>query len=54
MNQETKPINSLRDIPAGLNDEDRMLFLEEHGVPEHFLETAEEAPEDERPQPRAG
>lgn len=29
-----------------------MLFLEKHGVSEHFLENAEEASEEERPRPR--
>ena len=29
-----------------------MLFLEEHGVSERFLESVEEVPEDERPKPR--
>src|ERR671916_441041 len=52
MNRESKPIDSPRDIPAGLSDEDRMTFLEEHGVSEHFLENAEEASEEERPRPR--
>ncbi len=52
MNRETKPIDSPRDIPAGLSDEERMAFLEEHGVSEHFLENVEEASEEERPRPR--
>lgn len=52
MNRETKPIDSPRDIPAGLSDEERMAFLEEHGVSENFLENVEEAPEEERPRPR--
>jgi predicted DNA binding CopG/RHH family protein len=52
MNREPKPIDRLDDIPAGLSDEDRMAFLEEHGVSEYFLENAEEAPEEERPRPR--
>lgn len=52
MNRETKPINSLRDIPAGLSDEERMTFLEERGVSEYFLENVEEASEEERPHPR--
>src|SRR5215210_2399834 len=52
MNHETRPIDSLRDMPADLSDEDRMEFLEKHGVSEAFLENVEEAPEDERPRPR--
>lgn len=52
MKRERKPIDSPKDIPAGLSDEERMLFLEEHGVSEHFLESVEEVPEDERPKPR--
>jgi predicted DNA binding CopG/RHH family protein len=52
MNREEKPIDSPRDIPAGLSDEERMAFLEEHGVSEYFLENAEEASEEERPRPR--
>ena len=52
MNREKKPIDSPRDIPAGLSDEERMAFLEEHGVSEHFLKNVEEAPEEERPRPR--
>jgi hypothetical protein len=52
MNRETKPIDSPRDIPAGLSDEERMAFLEEHGVSEYFLENVEEASEEERPRPR--
>lgn len=52
MNEEVKPIDSLRDIPSGLSDEERMDFLEEHGVSESFLENVEEAPEEERPRPR--
>jgi hypothetical protein len=52
MNRDMKPIDSPRDIPAGLSDEERMTFLEEHGVSEHFLENVEEAPEEERPRPR--
>ena len=52
MNREKKPIDSPRDIPAGLSDEERMAFLEEHGVSEYFLENVEEASEEERPRPR--
>ena len=52
MNRETKPIDSPRDIPAGLSDEERMAFLEEHGVSEYFLENVEEASEEERLRPR--
>jgi predicted DNA binding CopG/RHH family protein len=52
MNREPKPIDSPRDIPAGLSDEERMAFLEEHGVSEYFLENEEEASEEERPRPR--
>ena len=52
MNREPKPIDSPRDIPAGLSDEERTAFLEEHGVSEYFLENAEEASEEERPRPR--
>ena len=52
MNGEEKPIDSPRDIPAGLSDEERMAFLEEHGVSEYFLENVEEASEEERPRPR--
>jgi predicted DNA binding CopG/RHH family protein len=52
MNREPKPIDSPKDIPAGLSDEERMAFLEEHGVSEYFLENVEEASEEERPRPR--
>jgi hypothetical protein len=52
MNEETRPIDSLKDVPADLNDEERMEFLERHGVSESFLDNVEEAPEDERPRPR--
>ncbi|MBA2691035.1 MAG: hypothetical protein H0U65_00890 [Rubrobacter sp.] len=52
MSHETKPINSLKDIPKNLSDEERMDFLERHGVSEEFLDTVEDAPEDERPRPR--
>ncbi len=52
MNRETKPIDSPKDIPADLSDEDRMTFLEEHGVSEYFLENVKEASEEERPGPR--
>lgn len=52
MNRKAKPIDSPKDIPAGLSDEDRMAFLEEHGVSEYFLENVEEAPEEKRPRPR--
>jgi hypothetical protein len=46
MNREPKPIDSPQDIPAGLGDEERMAFLEEHGVSEYFLENVE----DQRPE----
>jgi hypothetical protein len=52
MNQEKKPINNLKEIPADLSDEEQIKFLETHGVSEEFLEKAEEASEDERPRPR--
>lgn len=52
MNREMKPIDSPNEIPAGLSDEERMAFLEEHGVSEYFLENVEEASEEERPRPR--
>jgi hypothetical protein len=52
MSQETKPIDSLRDLPAGLSDEARMELLEERGVSESFLENVDEVPDDERPRPR--
>src|SRR5215216_4618138 len=52
MNREKKPIDSPRDIPAGLSDEERMAFLEEHGVSEYFLQNVKEASEEERPRPR--
>lgn len=52
MNQETKPIDSPKEIPSNLSDEERMDFLMEHGVSESFLENTKEAPEDERPRPR--
>jgi hypothetical protein len=52
MNREPKPIDSPTDIPAGLSDEERMAFLEEHGVSEYFLENEEEVSEEERPRPR--
>src|SRR5919112_3013322 len=51
MNREPKPIDNPRDIPAGLSDEERMAFLEEHGVSEYFLKNVEEASEEERPRP---
>lgn len=47
-----KPIDSPKDIPAHLSDEDRMDLLEKRGVSESFLENVEEAPDDERPRPR--
>lgn len=47
-----KPINNLSDIPDDLSDEDRMDFLEKYGVSEEFLDTVEDAPEEERPRPR--
>ncbi len=52
MSKKTKPIDSLKEIPAGLSDEEQVRFLEERGVSEEFLENAEEAPEDELPRPR--
>ncbi len=52
MSDEMKPINNLKDIPGDLDDEDRMEFLERHGVSEDFLDTVEDATEDERPRPR--
>lgn len=52
MSEEKKPINSPTDIPEGLSDEERMDFLEKHGVSEDFLENVEDAPENERPRPR--
>ena len=52
MNREPKPIDSPGDIPAGLSDEERMAFLEKHGVSEYFLQNVEEASEEERPRPR--
>src|SRR5215210_4122676 len=52
MNDRTRPIDRLEDIPAGLSDEEEMRFLQEHGVSKEFLENAEEASEDERPRPR--
>jgi hypothetical protein len=36
MNQEMKPINNLKDIPADLSDEEQIMFLETHGVSETF------------------
>lgn len=50
--QDNEPINSLKDIPVNLNDEERMDFLMRHGVSEEFLENVEEASEEERPRPR--
>lgn len=52
MNQHTKPIDSLNEIPANLSDEEHIRFLEESGVSEKFLEETEEVPQDERPRPR--
>jgi hypothetical protein len=52
MNDRTRPIDRLEDIPAGLSDVEEMQFLEKHGVSEEFLENAEEASEEERPRPR--
>lgn len=52
MSHQVKPIDNLKDIPANLSDEEQIKFLEEHGVSEKFLDTAEEASEDERPRPR--
>jgi predicted DNA binding CopG/RHH family protein len=52
MNDRTRPIDRLEDIPAGLSDEEEMRFLQEHGVSKEFLENAEVASEDERPRPR--
>ena len=53
MNRAAKPIDHPKDIPAGLSDEERMAFLEEHGVSEYFMENTQEAPEEERPRPRS-
>ena len=52
MNRRTKPIDSPKEIPSNLSDEERMDFLMEHGVSESFLENTKEVPEDERPRPR--
>jgi len=52
MSKHFKPIDSPKEIPPNLSDEERMDFLMEHGVSEAFLENTEEAPEDERPRPR--
>lgn len=52
MSPKKNPINSVEEIPRHLSDEERMDFLEEHGVSEKFLDTAEDASEDERPRPR--
>lgn len=52
MSDEKKPIDSLNDIPGDLSDEDRIEFLERHGVSEDFLDAIEDAPEEERPRPR--
>lgn len=52
MSHEKNPINDLSDIPENLSDEERMDFLERHGVSEEFLDKVEDAPEDERPRPR--
>lgn len=52
MNPEKKPINSIEEIPRDLSDEDRIDFLEKHGVSEAFLDTVEDALDEERPRPR--
>jgi hypothetical protein len=52
MNDRTRPIDKLEDMPAGLSDDEEMQLLEERGVSEEFLENAEEASGDERPRPR--
>lgn len=52
MNEHTKPINDIADIPADLSDEEMIDFLNQRGVSEKFLENAPEAPEEERPIPR--
>ncbi|CAN5643510.1 MAG: hypothetical protein M3494_18685 [Actinomycetota bacterium] len=52
MGEEKKPINNLSDIPENLSDEERMDFLEKHGLSEEFLDKVEDAPEDEHPRPR--
>ena len=54
MNDERnmQPINSPQDIPADLNDDEQIAFLETHGVSEKFMNNAEEVPEEERPRPR--
>lgn len=52
MDQEARPIDDLKDVPEGLSDEEKIAFLEKHGVSENFLANTEEVPEDERPRPR--
>jgi predicted DNA binding CopG/RHH family protein len=52
MSRQTQPIDSPKEIPPNLSDEERMDFLMEQGVSEDFLENTKEAPEDERPRPR--
>lgn len=52
MSHEKKPINDPSEIPENLSDEERMDFLEKHGVSEKFLDRVEDAPEEERPRPR--
>ena len=52
MNQDMKPIDSMKDIPASVSDEEQIAFLESHGVSEAFLENTEEVSEEERPRPR--
>lgn len=52
MNSEKKPINNIEEIPRNLSDEERMDFLEQHGVSEAFLDAVEDASDEERPRPR--
>jgi hypothetical protein len=52
MKRVAEPIDGPKDIPAGHSDEERMAFLEEHGVLEYFLGNVQEATEKERPLPR--
>lgn len=42
-----------QDVPEGLSDEDQIRYWETHDVTEEYLAKVEEAPEDERPRPRA-
>lgn len=47
-----RPIDDPNEIPENLSDEERIAFLEKHGVSEEFLNNAEEVPGEERPPPR--